>query len=515
MALLGDFIARAQGCLIKLDSCQLSPLTLLSRGDLTQGFSREESNVMSEAGRDKVFISYAHADNENSDPNKRWLDRLLQQLEPLCAQGLINIWSDKEIEMGDDWHDRIQSGLSQAKAAVLLISPAFLASKYIRNSELPVLLKNAKDSGLIIIPIFLRNCLFAETKFKYPDPVKGPQELSLASLQSANPPDKPLNALLEHEQDAILLSVARRLLKLFQQNPPSVDSSDQSAPDAAGQTSALVKPSVLTDSSNISTTTEGRDTATVGPESTIVTSPLALPVSDTSPTENTVHIFIGDAGFESGSPIALVGCIILEDVYPIKQRLEKIREDLLHDPIIRQISGVETTLRKNGFNYLKDDPEIRTKFAENMRGLLFEAYICSANKKFLGSTATEETENFDRLLGRLMYERLRANRSRPIRIWLAQKHKHYAERVQAVISSQILTISQNDRVRLSAEPVVDSSPSGDLCSSVADYVCHLVLKRVKNPSSLEARDFEKIRSKVRVVHKFDTDEFFTRNNPLP
>ncbi|HJY84695.1 MAG TPA: toll/interleukin-1 receptor domain-containing protein [Candidatus Binatia bacterium] len=174
---------------------------------------------MAEAMHAAVFISYAHTDNESPDPSRRWLNRLLEQLEPLRVQGQVHAWSDTDIEMGEDWQERIQASLSQAKAAVLLVSPAFLASTYIRNSELPVLLKSAKDKGVFILPVILRPCLFAETKFKYPDPVQGPQELSLSSLQSANPPSKPLNALSEHEQDQILLSVAQRLLRIAQQNP--------------------------------------------------------------------------------------------------------------------------------------------------------------------------------------------------------------------------------------------------------------------------------------------------------
>ena len=127
-----------------------------------------------------VFICYAHKDNESSDPSKRWLDRLLEQLQPLTIQDQVCTWSDKDIETGEDWHQRVQTNLQSTKAGVLLLSPAFLASKYIRNSELPVLLKKAKDNGVLILPIILRHCLFNETKFKYPDPVKGPEKLSLS-----------------------------------------------------------------------------------------------------------------------------------------------------------------------------------------------------------------------------------------------------------------------------------------------------------------------------------------------
>jgi TIR domain len=166
-----------------------------------------------------VFICYAHTDNESSDPGRRWLNRLLEQLQPLVLQDQVKAWSDTQLEAGQLWDQSIKTQLQQAKAAVLLVSPAFLASKYIRNSELPVLLMNAMNEGRTVIPIILRPCMFVETKFKYPDAAHGPQELSLSIFQSANPPGNPLNAMDEHGQDAVLLSVAQRVQRLAQANP--------------------------------------------------------------------------------------------------------------------------------------------------------------------------------------------------------------------------------------------------------------------------------------------------------
>ena len=78
-----------------------------------------------------------------------------------------------------------------------------------------MLLKHAKDRGLLIIPIIVRHSLFAETRFKYPDPANGPQELTLSSIQSANPPGDPLNAMSESDQDQVLLRVAQKLLTIL------------------------------------------------------------------------------------------------------------------------------------------------------------------------------------------------------------------------------------------------------------------------------------------------------------
>jgi len=189
---------------------EITPIDFRSQDSLLKNIiPRLNSNL-------PVFISYAHRDNDSDDPSKRWLDRLLEHLGSLSLQNLVSTWSDKEIEAGEHWHESIQAALSSARAAVLLISPAYLNSKYIRNSELPILLRRAKDDGVLIIPILLRYCLFEETRFRFPDPQYGPEEFSLASIQAANSPTSPLNALSEHEQDKVLLLVARRLLKVIE-----------------------------------------------------------------------------------------------------------------------------------------------------------------------------------------------------------------------------------------------------------------------------------------------------------
>ncbi|MEE9396118.1 MAG: TIR domain-containing protein [Methylococcales bacterium] len=162
----------------------------------------------------RVFICYAHADNEDSDPKKRWLERLEINLKPFERQGDIMFFSDKDVKPGENWHERIQHELNNASSAVLLVSKDFLASDYIANSELPVLLKNAADGGLRVFPIIISPCSYERITFKYPDPRVGPNEFKLSSLQAANPPSMTLKEMNETEQDRVLLEVAKQLLEI-------------------------------------------------------------------------------------------------------------------------------------------------------------------------------------------------------------------------------------------------------------------------------------------------------------
>lgn len=170
-----------------------------------------------------VFISYAHRDDNDQDRYKRFVYRLQRQWPALTRDGRVKAFSDKEIELGDDWHKRLLDALESASVAVLLVGPEFYLSEFISKTEVPLILERADAGLLTVIPIILSPCRFQDTFFRYPCSNNGPNRKSLAHFQSANPPTNPLIQMSELEQENLFLRVAQFVQSLVDESSIPVD----------------------------------------------------------------------------------------------------------------------------------------------------------------------------------------------------------------------------------------------------------------------------------------------------
>ena len=145
--------------------------------------------------RNQVFISYSHHD-------RNWLDQLLTMLSPVLRKGTFSLWEDTRIQPGMKWREEIAYALASAKVAVLLVTKEFLASRFIAENELPILLNAAKEAGLTIIWILLKPCLYEETE--------------IYDYQAAYDLSKPLAKLKPVNREAVLADICKLIKKKMQ-----------------------------------------------------------------------------------------------------------------------------------------------------------------------------------------------------------------------------------------------------------------------------------------------------------
>ena len=98
---------------------------VMTASAMMRGFA----NRLSRISRSQLFISYSHRD-------KAWLDVVKAPLEPYVELRGLQVWDDTRIEAGELWRDAIDRALASTRVALLLVSPGFLASPFIRSEEL-------------------------------------------------------------------------------------------------------------------------------------------------------------------------------------------------------------------------------------------------------------------------------------------------------------------------------------------------------------------------------------------
>jgi hypothetical protein len=164
--------------------------------------------------RRDVFISYSHED-------KKWLDELNTMLQPLVRTGRITTWDDTKIRGGAKWRKEIDKALGSAKVAVLLVSPEFLASNFIAESELPPLLQAAEGGGLTILWIAVKPSLYDTT--------------AIEEYQALNDPSKPLATIRKGERGKVLVDICKQIeqavtAELISATSPTISSKPVDSP---------------------------------------------------------------------------------------------------------------------------------------------------------------------------------------------------------------------------------------------------------------------------------------------
>jgi len=142
-------------------------------------------------GKRKIFISYSHKD-------EKWKNRLVEHLDVFRMQGVWEVWHDRRIKAGDEWNPKIENAINSADAAILLISHHFLASKFILEKEVPLLLERKHEGKIEIFPLIVKACPWDAFGW-------------LKSMQLCPTDGKALSSFSDHKIDAILTDFVKEM----------------------------------------------------------------------------------------------------------------------------------------------------------------------------------------------------------------------------------------------------------------------------------------------------------------
>ena len=98
----------------------------------------------------KLFLSWAHADHTLKED---LVSRLAPRLKTVKRHDFAR-WEDSRILAGVEWSEEIDSRFDESDYVIQLVSPAFLASDFIRDHEIP---DRGKTPHKLTLPLMLKN----------------------------------------------------------------------------------------------------------------------------------------------------------------------------------------------------------------------------------------------------------------------------------------------------------------------------------------------------------------------
>ena len=141
-----------------------------------------------------IFISYSHVD-------AKWCNDLQTMAAPLKNYD-IQVFSDAGIAPGASWPSTIQESLDKATVAVLLVSRHFLEARFIKDIELPYILKARETRGLEVLWVLVSACLYEKSPLQH--------------IQAALPAHTALEEMSEPKRNVALKALCLKMVDASQ-----------------------------------------------------------------------------------------------------------------------------------------------------------------------------------------------------------------------------------------------------------------------------------------------------------
>jgi hypothetical protein len=101
----------------------------------------------------KVFVSYAHK------VDSRYFKLFVEGIKTYSDW---EIFDDRHILIGEDWHDRLQQEVQRCDFAIFLLSEPFFKSEYIRKNEFEQFIQRQAARGFPFFSVVLTDCNFTQ-----------------------------------------------------------------------------------------------------------------------------------------------------------------------------------------------------------------------------------------------------------------------------------------------------------------------------------------------------------------
>ncbi|NJD02075.1 MAG: toll/interleukin-1 receptor domain-containing protein [Ruminiclostridium sp.] len=98
----------------------------------------------------KIFFSYSRKDYD-------WFEILRKTIIKLVGEKVSEIWSDEDIIPGESWEGSLERFISKSDIFILLLSPNYFSSMYIKDSEIPEILNQKALRDVLIIPVNIKD----------------------------------------------------------------------------------------------------------------------------------------------------------------------------------------------------------------------------------------------------------------------------------------------------------------------------------------------------------------------